>query len=109
MTSELDLMEMVLTRADGEERRALVGFGTDDTLWIQPQELDIDPEKARAQVKFPKPFLMIAPANGLVFIHADAASQLIQSPAQRQLWRQLVAQLRKAHQRIRGYESARNH
>ena len=108
MTSELDMMEIFITRPDGQERGALVGFGSDGTLWIQPEELDIDPARAQAQVKFPEPFLAMAPANGLVFIRADAATELIKSPEQRQLWRYMIEQLLKGYQRIRSYESARN-
>jgi hypothetical protein len=101
-------MEIFITRPDGQERGALVGFGSDGTLWIQPQELDINPEQAQARVKFTEPFLVMAPANGLVFIRADAATKLIKSRWQRRLWRQMVKKLLKAHQRIRLYESARN-
>ena len=105
---ELDVFEMTITRPDGEERKTPVGFGSDGTLWIQPQELEIDPEQARAQVNFSEPFLMTAPANGMVFIRADAATALIKSPEQRQLWRRIIEQLLQEHQRIRFYESARN-
>jgi hypothetical protein len=108
VTSELDIMEIFITRPDGQERGALVGFGNDGTLWIQPEELDIDPEQAAARVKLPEPFMVMAPANGMVFIRADAATELIQSPWQRGLWRQMVKKLLKAYQGIRLYESARN-
>ena len=108
MTSELDMRKMVITRLDGQERGAWVGFGSDGTLWIQPQELDIDPEQAQAQVRFPEPFLAMSPANGQAFIRADAATEMIKSPWQRQLWRQMVKQLLAAYQRIRLYESTRN-
>ena len=43
---ELDVFEMTISRPDGEERKTPVGFGSDGTLWIQPQELEIDPEQA---------------------------------------------------------------
>jgi hypothetical protein len=108
MTAELDMMEFFITRPDGQERGALVGFGGDGTLWIQPQELDIDPAQAQARLKFPEPFLVMAPANGLVFIRADAATELIKSPEQRQLWQQMIEQLLNAYQRMCFYESARN-
>ena len=108
MTTELDIMELIITRPDGEQRSTQVGFGSDGTLWVQPRDLDIDPEQARARVNSPEPFLMIAPDNGMIFLQADAATELIVSPFQRQLWRQIVTGLRQAHQRIRLYESARN-
>lgn len=108
MSSELDVFEMTFTRPDGEERTTPVGFGSDGTLWIQPHELEIDPDQARARLNFPEPFLVIAPANGMVFIRADAAMGLIDSAAHRELWRQIVEGSRQVYQRIRLYETTGN-
>lgn len=108
MTSELDVMTMTLTRPDGEQRTLQVGFDSNGALWIEPRELEIDPDRAYHQLKPHERLLALSPETGQVFIHADTATALLPSPEQRQLWRFIVGKLVQDYQRMRAYESARN-
>ena len=72
----VELMPMNFGTPDGKERYSLVGFESDGTVWIQPDDLGIEPEQGNALLDFPQPWLIVDEAHSLVLLHWRAAAEL---------------------------------
>jgi hypothetical protein len=105
----VELMPMNFGTPDGGIRFSLVGFERDGTVWIQPDDLGIEPEQGNALLDFPQPWLIVDEAHRLVLLHWRAAAELIEPADRRERWLRFAERLFEEYQRICAYDATRYH
>ena len=94
----------------GGARYSFLGFGSDGTMWIDPEEMGIGPQHGPRLSKIAGggKFLVPNPINGKVLINAKVALETIADPVQRESWRKHVASMIQEHQQIQQQANAQN-
>ena len=94
---------------DGMPRSALMGFGNDDSVWFEPHEIGLGPDKAEALSRYKGIPMVTHPASQCVFVNAFAVAETFTDPELRRRWLEHTTSLVKKHKELRSqYESARN-
>ena len=93
----------------GGARYSFLGFGSDGTMWIDPEEMGIGPQHGPQLAKIAGgKFLVPNPVNGKALINAKVALEVIADPDQRERWRKHVASMIQEHQQIQQQAIAQN-
>ena len=94
----------------GGARYSFLGFGSDGTMWIDPEEMGIGPQHAPQLSKIASggKYLVPNPVNGKVLINAKVALETITDPDHRERWRKHVASMIQEHQQIQQQAIAQN-
>ena len=109
MNMKINFCVVQMMRPDGVLQQALLGFGDDDTVWIEPHEIGIGPDKAEALARYKGIAMISHPASQCVFVNAFAVAETITNPELRSRWLTHTTSLIKKHKELRSqYESTRN-
>ena len=98
----------------GGARYSFLGFGSDGTMWLDPEEMGIGPQHAPQLAKIAGgKYLVPNPVTGEPMINARVALEVIPDADRRESWRKHVESMIRDHQQIQQqiaahHESARN-
>jgi hypothetical protein len=94
---------------DGKPRLEVIAFGTDGTLWIEPEPYGIHPDDIPILARYGGPTILFDAKHRRVLINARAALEIWTDPEFRAKWLTYVESMIQEHREIRTrYESTRN-
>ena len=86
MTFNLEFLALNCTSPNGARARAIVGFGSDGSMWFEPQDIGIGPEHGPALARYPGPRLLFNATSRRTYVNALAVVETIADPAARRRW-----------------------
>ncbi len=89
-----------------ERRHIKLAFASDGTMWMDPAEVGIGPERAAQLEGFGEAYLLTNPGTGEVMINARAVAEVITDPVCRSQWLAYVEAMVQEHQAVRAEAAA---
>ena len=72
--------QYIRRQADGVPYRAVIGLGSDGTLWVEPDEFGVEPGDVEKMMKFPGTSPLVLYVGRRVFVNARAVAETVAAP-----------------------------